>query len=166
MKHTKNIQHTRKAAAVTPGATNVLSGGSQSSAEITQHASAATPHPSAATSLSSGITAGPHLNHHELLRLQAVGPVYIPYIPADWTTITQCPAVSGLPCATVSQYIPFLKQDAARASEEAVRASSLANNGAFVPGISFPAEAEMVKVGVAFVVAVFVATTMAIMMVL
>ena len=113
-------------------------------------------------SLSPGTTAAPLLAYNDLSRLQ----VAIPYIPADWTTITQCPAVFSLPCTTVLKYVPYLNGGARRSSEEAARASSLIENGAFVPGMNIPGGAGMMEIGFTFVVAAFMATMMAILVVL
>lgn len=78
----------------------------------------------------------------------------------------QCPAVFGSSCTTVSKYLPYLDNGARRASEEVARASNLIENGAFVPGMDVPGGAGMEEVGFTFVVAAFVATMMAIMVVL
>lgn len=51
-------------------------------------------------------------------------------------------------------------------SEEAARAASLIENGAFVPGMKVPGGAGMAEIRFAFVFAACVATMMAIMVVL
>lgn len=53
-----------------------------------------------------------------------------------------------MPCATVSEYLPYLRGDENKAAEEAVRASELANGGAYVPGMASPAPSGVGKVEV------------------
>lgn len=66
----------------------------------------------------------------------------------------------------VSKYLPYINDGPRRASEEAARASSSIENGAFVPTMKVRGGAGMVEIGFVFVVATFVATMMAIMVVL
>lgn len=51
----------------------------------------------------------------------------------------ECPVIQGVPCVTVSEYLPWLKAAAEEAAQEAARASesvkSSVENGAWVPGM-------------------------------
>ena len=47
-----------------------------------------------------------------------------------------------MPCVPVSEYLPYLKGSANKEAEEAARATSLANNGAYVPGMQIPAPSD------------------------